>query len=155
MLGRALGRHPALRRPLVDILVARTDGLSLSMAVAGRLADPVAFNRVVSTLIDDSRLNMAELGRLREDVQRLGTSANSVRAAWLTQFVHLATKPIRDSAQGRPSTPIDRLAQMLQDGVLGSLDPAKGRLPQDHDGDDIVPGEWLNELWRHLIERES
>lgn len=154
VLGRALGRHPALRRPLVDILLARTDGLSLSMDVAGRLADPVAFNRVVSTLINDSRLDMAELGRLREDVQRLGTSANSVRAAWLAQFVHLATKPIRDSAQSRPSAPIDRLVEMLQDGVLGSLDPAKGRLPQDRDGNDIVPGEWLNELWRHLIEGE-
>jgi hypothetical protein len=155
MLGRALGRHPALERPLIDILRARPDRLSLSMDVAGRLADPLAFNRVVSTVIDGSEPSMAELGRLREDIQKLGTSANSVRAAWLGQFIRQATKPIRDSAQGQPSTPADGLVQMVQDGVLGSLDPAKGRLPQDREGNDIVPREWLNELWRQMIEGEQ
>ena len=149
-LGRALPDHPRLRESVTALFHANPRRVEPFVgAVIARLEDPEPFARTVASEMGKLDWQIPDLVTIMEKMAIGGDGHNAIRGATLDALVGAAKKftdQLKDH-NGTPDPPqgmepilgvVNNLTTLVQDFVVGALDPKSGRFPTV-DGKPIVP----------------
>jgi hypothetical protein len=157
VLGRALPRHPGLLGPVTALFHADPRKLErLVHVVLTRLDEPEPFARAIATEMGKLDWSLQDVMSLLRNVSTGDQAHDPIRGAAMEAALK-AWNGITEQLQAHhghvpqpPPEPLGRivgnLTNLVQDFVVGMVDPRSGRLPTGPDGKPLLPPQTLGML---------